>query len=77
MTEQEIKPTSTKDICKSLLAIVVIFTAAILIFEYLESRKPIVRDKQVSFPKEIQSVKAGDTLIVESVTNKINIKLKH
>lgn len=72
----EVKPTSTKDICKSLIAIIIIFTAAILIFEYLASREPIPRDKKISLPEEIQLARPGDTLIVESVTNTINIGFK-
>lgn len=76
MTKNEVKPTSTKDICYSLAAIIFIFTVAITIFEYLASREPIVRDKQISLPEEIQLAKPGDTLIVESVTDKINIGFK-
>jgi hypothetical protein len=49
----------------------IICTIAILIHIHQRNVKPI------SYPEEIQIAKAGDTLIVTSVSDSIYIKFKH
>lgn len=66
-----------RQIEKIAIATLTVITLMFISLVILATRKDDSNNKPISYPEEIQIAKAGDTLIVSSVSDSIYIGFKH